>query len=134
MTTFAIDTSVAVPLLLRGHAARPSVLSWADEHDLVFAGHAGVETYSVLTRLPDPYSIDAASAFLAVTTGFGGTAHPRSPDAAIRRIMAAGITGGGVYDALVAIAAVDADLPLASRDARAIPSYARMGARIQIVP
>ena len=133
MTTFAVDTSVAVPLLVAGHAAHRSIMRWAGDHELALAGHAQVETFSVLTRLPDALRIDASSAARAIRTGFGRPVHPRDPDDALRRIAAADITGGAVYDALVAIAADDAGLPLATSDARALPTYARIGVRVAII-
>lgn len=133
MTTVALDTSVAIPLLVRGHPAHRAVIRWAGDHDLVLAGHAQVETFSVLTRLPDALRLDASAALRAIRAGFGAPVHPRHPDAALQRIADADITGGAVYDAMVAIAAEDAGVPLATSDARAVPTYARIGVRVVIV-
>ncbi len=44
----------------------------------------------------------------------------------------AGIAGGAVYDALVALAAVEHDADLATRDARATSTYATLGARVVV--
>src|SRR5689334_18017493 len=52
VTLVALDTSVAVPLLLRNHAAHSEVVRWWDRREVVLSGHAAVETYAVLTRLP----------------------------------------------------------------------------------
>jgi hypothetical protein len=44
-----------------------------------------------------------------------------------------GIAGGAVYDALVGLAARAADIPLATRDGRALGSYTTLGVRVQII-
>ena len=70
-----------------------------------------------------------------LTTGFEPPVSPSTDHGGlVQRLAALDITGGAVYDALVAIAAADADLPLATLDARALPTYARMGVRIEIIP
>ncbi len=43
-----------------------------------------------------------------------------------------GIAGGAVYDALVALAAVEHDADLATRDARARATYELPGARVVV--
>jgi hypothetical protein len=43
-----------------------------------------------------------------------------------------GIAGGAVYDALVALAAVEHDADLATRDARARATYELLGARVLV--
>ena len=43
-----------------------------------------------------------------------------------------GIAGGAVYDALVALAAVEQDAGLATRDVRAKATYETVGARVVI--
>ena len=44
-----------------------------------------------------------------------------------------GIAGGAVYDALVGPAARAADIPLATRDARALGTYTTLGVGVQII-
>ena len=48
----ALDTSVAVPLLVQTHAAHAAVVRWWGGREVALSGHALAETYSVLTRLP----------------------------------------------------------------------------------
>jgi hypothetical protein len=48
----ATDTSVAGPLLVQTHAAHAAVVRWWAGRDVALSGHALVETYAVLTRLP----------------------------------------------------------------------------------
>lgn len=44
-----------------------------------------------------------------------------------------GVAGGAVYDGLIALAAVDHDTPLATRDLRAQPTYELIGASVLVV-
>lgn len=132
MTDTAVDTSVVVPLLTRAHPLHQRVTRWAEGRGLAISGHAEIESFSVLTRLRAPFGLDAVSARTALRTGFLDTVHP-DPARSMSRIAEAGVTGGAVYDALVALAAVDADLPLATLDVRAYPTYGRVGARFALV-
>ena len=131
----AVDTSVALPLLLDHHPAHGQVTRWWSGRPLVLAGHALVETYSVLTRMPRDVRLsatDAAALLLArlpERPGLSVEAARRVPDTC----AAAGINGGAVYDAMVALAAVEHDLELATRDARALSTYAAVGARVLLV-
>ena len=50
--TVAVDTSVAIPLLVRSHHDHAAVVRWWGGQEVALAGHALAETYSVLTRLP----------------------------------------------------------------------------------
>ena len=132
MTVLALDTSVAVPLLVQGHRAHARTVSWRRGRDVCLAGHAVAETYSVLTRLPDDLRADPADAARVMAHNLGrpltlaaGT-HRRLPS-----ILAdVGVSGGAVFDALVALAAVEHDATLATMDARARETYERVGARV----
>ena len=44
-----------------------------------------------------------------------------------------GIAGGAVYDALVALAAQEHEVPLATRDARAQATYEAVGVKVIVV-
>ena len=52
MTPLALDTSVAVPLLVQTHEQHVAVTRWWDGRSIALSGHALAETYAVLTRLP----------------------------------------------------------------------------------
>jgi predicted nucleic acid-binding protein len=101
VTPLALDTSVAIPLLVATHRDHAAIVGWWDHREIALSGHALVETYSVLTRLPD-------------------------------RLSVLGIAGGAVYDALVALAAIEHEAELATRDARAKATYDLLGARVTI--
>jgi hypothetical protein len=103
-----LDTSVAVPLLVRTHV--------------------------VLTRLPGDLRVAPADAARLLEQRFspplllGWETAGRLPEVLSRMEIA----GGAVYDALVALAAVEQSVPLATRDARARNTYERVGAVVVI--
>ena len=135
MTTIALDTSVAIPLLVDAHDAHETAVRLCAGHALVLAGHAAVETYSVLTRLPGDVRVAPADAARLLSVRFGTplTLSRANQRAAVELMSAADIAGGSVYDALVAYAAKEHDVVLATRDARALATYERVGARVTVV-
>jgi len=131
----ALDTSVAVPLLVQTHRAHSSVVTWWQGRPVALSGHALAETYSVLTRLPGDVRVAPEVAAHLLTERFapplriGSDVAARLPDV----LSDAGIAGGAVYDALVALAAAEHDWVLATRDARARATYEMVGVRVEIV-
>jgi len=121
-----------VPLLVRTHRAHHDVVRWWDGREVSLSGHALAETYSVLTRLPGDLRLEPTDAALLLRERFarpltlGVAMSTRIPDALSRL----GIAGGAVYDALVALAAVEHDADLATRDVRAKGTYEAVGARV----
>lgn len=130
-----LDTSAAVALVLPTHQAHAAVSARVGHATLGLAGHADIETYSVLTRLPAEQRLSAAAAARVIAIDFPSS-HPL-PAAiaatAITRFAAAGIVGGAVYDGLVALAAIDADVPLVTCDRRALATYAALGATVEFI-
>jgi len=133
--TVAVDTSVAVPLLVLSHHDHAAVVRWWDGQEIALSGHALAETYSVLTRLPGDARLAPADAALLLTSRFspplvlGGSRTRKLPDTLSRL----GIAGGAVYDALVALAAKEHGAVLATRDARARGTYDAVGAKVIVV-
>ena len=60
--TIAVDTSVAVPLVVRSHHDHTAVVRWWNGQEVALSGHALAETYSVLTRLPGDARLAPADA------------------------------------------------------------------------
>jgi predicted nucleic acid-binding protein len=131
----AVDTSVVVAAFASWHAGHRAARAVLERRPRLPA-HVAVEAYSVLTRLPPPHRAapDVAEAFVSA----------RFPlpfltlsDRAFRRLLADAvrrrITGGAIYDALVAAIALEAGAVLLSRDLRAARTYEAMGARFQLV-
>jgi len=111
------------------------VVRWWGGQKVALSGHALAETYSVLTRLPGDARLAPADAARLLTARFAApfalssrVAH-ELPDTLSRL----GIAGGGVYDALVALAAKEHGAVLASRDARARGTYDAVGVTVVTV-
>ena len=135
MTRYAVDTSVAVPLLASNHPAYQQILDWSLGKDLCFSGHALAETYSVLTRLPGNLRVAPNDVVHLLESNFMDPVLPKPQTATGLPALLAplGIQGGGIWDALVGLAAVDNGLPLATRDARAIPTYDALGVVTEVL-
>lgn len=135
MTAIALDTSVAVPLLVRTHAAHDAVSRWRDGREVALSGHAMAETYSVLTRLPGDIRLAPADAARLLSDRFVEPLllGPVAAKNLVEVLGRLGIAGGAVYDALVGLAAAEHNVDLATRDARAKPTYESVGARVTVV-
>lgn len=131
----AIDTSVAIPLLVASHEAHALVKTWAEGRVLLLSGHALAETYSVLTRLPGDARVTAADAVALIDDNFAE--HLMVPSQQAGRIHQElarhGVSGGATYDGLVALAAREHGVVLATRDARARTTYEAVGGRVELI-
>ncbi|HXC85752.1 MAG TPA: type II toxin-antitoxin system VapC family toxin [Trebonia sp.] len=133
--TVAIDTSVAVPLLVRSHHDHATVVRWWNGQELALSGHALAETYSVLTRLPGDARLVPADAATLLKSRFSSplvlaAVQTRKLPDTLSRL---GIAGGAVYDALVALAAREHGVALATRDSRARGTYDAVGVQVVVV-
>ena len=130
----ALDTSVAVPLLVATHAAHEAVVRWWAGREVALAGHALAETYSVLTRLPGDIRVAPADAARLIEDRFAPALLLGQETAAglPRRFAELEIAGGAVYDGLVALAAYEHGAVLATRDARARDTYERLGVTVVV--
>lgn len=135
MSRVALDTSLLVPALAPWHEARAEALTLVRREVDVVPGHVLVETMSVLTRLPAPHRIApgvvaAALAALPVRT-IGLSADRYAPLlAAMARVN---VSGGALYDALVAASALEHGATLLTRDVRAARTYEAVGVDFRIV-
>lgn len=126
------DTSVAVPALLARHPEYESCADALDSHSAALAGHAWFETFSVLTRLPGGARTSPALARSLLVENFPRVIWASSDtlDRLTTLLEAHSLSGGAVYDALVACCALQARLPLLSRDERAAGTYAALGIQV----
>lgn len=133
--TIAVDTSVAVPLLVRSHQHHAEVVRWWDGQQLTLSGHALAETYSVLTRLPGDARLAGPDAARLLDARFTAPLALSGPPAqkVHTTLSQLGIAGGAVYDGLVALAAKEHGLALATRDARARGTYDAVGVKVVVV-
>lgn len=113
--------------------------SWNKHHDAAIealggvrdlVGHVELETYSVLTRLPEPLRAEPSLVAQYLREDFSGErlllTEP-TQRALIARLAGLSISGGAVYDALVATTADDHGRCLISCDRRAAVTYDRLG-------
>jgi toxin FitB len=131
----AVDTSVAIPLLVRSHRDHNAVVRWWGRQEVALSGHTLAETYSVLTRLPGDARLAAADAARLLTARFSAplvlsSSRIRALPDTLARL---GIAGAAVYDALVALAAEEHGAALATRDARARGTYDAVGVEVIVV-
>jgi len=135
LTTLALDTSVAISLLVQKHREHAAIVRWCGSRELMLSGHALAETYSVLTRLPGDLRLSPADAARLLADWFGTPLLLGAETAArLPEVLSElGVAGGAVYDALVGLAAVEHDASLATRDIRAKATYEMVGARVVVV-
>jgi predicted nucleic acid-binding protein len=99
-----------------------------DARDLV--AHAELESYSVLTRLPEPLRAEPELVAEYLLEDFSGkrmVLGEAERRALIGRLALLSIAGGAVYDALVAVTAAHHGYRLLSCDRRAASTYDRLG-------
>ena len=125
---------MAIPLLVATHGEHDRVVEWWDGREVALAGHAAVETYSVLTRLPGDLRLEPQDAARLLAERFAPPLllAQKATGRLTETFADLGIAGGAVYDALVALAAAEHDADLATRDARARATYEAVGARVVI--
>ena len=135
MSVTAVDTSVAVPLLVTSHQQHAMVAEWAKGRTLGLSGHALAETYSVLTRLPGDARVDPADAVALIDENFAESLPlgARAARVAHREFARRGIAGGATYDGLVALAAREHGAVLVTRDARARSTYEALGVSTEVL-
>jgi predicted nucleic acid-binding protein len=119
------DTSVAVALVVADHEHHAQTVKAVGARRLGLAGHAAFETYSVLSRLPAPLRRTPRAIQDLLTRDFQHSRFLSAGGAValLGRLPDLGITGGAVYDALVAATAAEHGVTLATRDRRAVTTY-----------
>jgi len=130
----AADASVLVPALLSSHEFHDPCHESAGLIDSAI-GHALIETYAVLTRLPQPYTVPPVQASTALRSyGTNVLVLPGDELAdAIDRFVIARASGGASYDALIAVTAKQHSATLLTRDERAAEVYERLGTDVRWV-
>ena len=125
----ALDTSVVIAAFAPWHEAHAAARR-AVTPEAVVPAHVVTETYAVLTRMPEPFRMDAATVAAYLIRQWGGRVI--APDARVYESLtaaaaAAGVTGGGTYDALVGLTAGSYGHELLSLDLRAERTYRSLG-------
>lgn len=109
------DTSVLVPAVVQAHSMHARALPWlmqarSKDLQLVLSCHSLAELYASLTRLPVSPRItpDRASKIIHDIVAAAIDIVPLSPEdytSTIQRVSGMGLSGGIIYDALIACAA-----------------------------
>lgn len=128
------DTSVLVAALTAWHPRHAQSRAAVSDVRVVLA-HVLIESYSVLTRLPAPHRIrpgDAAAILTALPWEIV-TLPPEEHRDIVTTAAEVDISGGAVYDALIAATARHHRLTLVTSDTRARRTYAATGTH-HVVP
>lgn len=119
---------------------------WHEHHDAAFdalapfrpgiVAHAAVETYSALTRMPDPNRMHPVETLMFLNDWFedrwiGLTASAQR--LLLGRLSGWGIHGGATYDGLIAATAAAEGATLVTADTRALRTYALVGVDVEFV-
>ena len=134
--TVTADTSVLVA----------SFASWHEHHAVAFRavglvdgviGHCLLETYSVLTRLPAPHRMTADVVSKYLHLAFGRHAvyglSPEEQRALVATCAAQGMSGGAVYDAVIAATCARSRARLLTLDNRARQTYAALAVEHELI-
>lgn len=130
-----VDTSVAVALVVADHEHHGATVAAVGGRTVGLSGHAGFETFSVLSRLPPPLRRTPEAIARLLADNFPTTEYlsAEGQRALHDRLAALDITGGSVYDALVGAAAAEHGMTLLTRDRRAVPIYLAVGTTLEVV-
>ena len=130
----AVDTSVVVAAFAPWHEAHGPALDAV--RDSYLPAHVGLETYSTLTRLPEPFRAPRTVVAEYIARRFDGKwLFPAAEDVIDLPVTLAqiGIQGGALYDALVAVTARRHGVALRTLDARAERVYRLLGLDFEIL-
>jgi len=131
----AADSSITIAALLADHSAHRTASEALAACSTTIA-HAAIETYSVLTRLPAPHRVDAATAATVLkerTPETFATLDASTCAKVPTRLATASVSGGATYDGLIALTALEHDLELFTRDKRAVRTYRALDVRYRLL-
>lgn len=125
----ALDTSVVIAAFAPWHEAHTAARR-AVTPEAVVPAHVVTETYAALTRMPEPFRMDAATVSEYLSRQWVGRVI--APDVELYASLTttaatAGVTGGSTYDALVGLTAHRFGHELLSLDRRAERTYRTLG-------
>ena len=130
----AVDSSVAIAAFASWHEFHAEARRILAEKPSIVA-HAAIETYSVLTRLPEPQRVAPGLVVEFLAANFSGP--PLVLSAKVAKMIPARlaeleVAGGATYDGLIAFTAASHRATLVSLDRRAISTYERCGVEYEM--
>lgn len=129
----AVDSSVAIAAFGEWHKLNDPARAVLDQGAAIPV-HALLETFSVLTGFPRPHRAAPSLVDTWLDDRFQVVLPPPGADAQrelVRKLAGGGLTGGAVYDALVALTAKKAGATLVTADRRARSTYELVGVELQ---
>jgi predicted nucleic acid-binding protein len=130
-----VDTSITVPGFSTWHERHERALRVLEREPRLPA-HVAAETFSVLTRLPDPHRVEATAVLAYLRSWFTGEWLALSPKGfrdLLTELTGAGQSGGAVYDGIVGATALQAKATLVTADRRALATYSVLGVPVEFV-
>ena len=128
------DTSVIIPALAQWHPHHEIARSRLTR-DAITVAHCMVESYSVLTRLPEPHRLTPALASDALARLFSRTLVLDEGQARDipSQLADAGVRGGATYDGLIALTTKVNEATLTTLDAKASATYRLIGVDFELL-
>ncbi len=129
----AADASVAIAAFAPWHEHQDAAQRALGRRPSIVA-HAAFETYSVLTRVPEPQRAPASVVRAQLEDRFGDRWLGLTATAlrlALARLEELGISGGATYDGVIAITTAASDATLVTCDRRALATYQRIGVELE---
>jgi predicted nucleic acid-binding protein len=128
------DSSVVIAAFASWNQHHEAALEALSRHKVVdLLAHAELESYSVLTRLPEPFRAEPTLVAEYLHRDYPGgrmVLPERERRGLLRRLASLSISGGAVYDAMAAATAAHHGHSLLSCDRRAASVYSRLGAEV----
>lgn len=131
----ALDTSVLVASFSTWHEAHDAALR-ATREDAWLPAHVLLESYSILTRMPEPYRAapDVVAEYLRKQWGERILVPATGLLQQAPQILAShGVPGGSTYDALVGLTAREGGCSLLTLDLRARRTYDALGVEYRVL-
>ena len=131
----AVDTSVVVAAFASWHEGHESALEVMAERPRIPA-QVLTESYSVLTRLPPPHRVAPQLVVEFLEDRLAELPLQVAPETLAALVISApdlGITGGAIYDAIVAITAMEHKARLITRDVRGGRVYREIGVDFELL-
>jgi toxin FitB len=131
---WACDISVALPAIVSGHSDHERCRALVIERAPALAGHAVVQLYSALTRLPLPDRVKPEVALRIVEQAFPTWLdRQRSTADILRALSTAGLGGIAVVDGLVGLSSAYVGATLVTRNSRAARVYEALNVPFELL-
>jgi toxin FitB len=131
---WACDISVALPALVSGHSAHVACRHVVVDRSPALAGHAVVQLYTALTRLPLPDRVKPEVALRIVEQAFPNWLdRQRSTADILRALASSGLGGPAVIDGLVGLSSAYVGATILTRNGRAIRVYEALNVPFEVV-